>query len=183
MARRTLIISLVIAGSALFAPAARADGIDNLLAPESACPGQTDPTRALDAQQRTMICMARYARRSAGRAQIRGVKILRASARRKARDLRRCQEFSHTACGRDAFYWFQQVGFTRGTWGAGENLYLGSGELAAPRFAMRGWLHSPTHRRVLLTSQYRKLGVSVVRGSYEGRPDVQFWVAHLGYRR
>jgi uncharacterized protein YkwD len=182
LVRRTLIISLALVGSALFAPTASAAGVDRLLAPESACPGQTDTSRAIAAQQRTLVCMHRFARRRAGRAKIRSAKVLRSSARRKARDLRRCQDFSHTACGRDAFYWFKRVGFTKGSWGAGENLYLGSGELAAPRAAMRGWLHSPIHRKVLLTSRYRRLGVSAVRGSYDGHQDVEFWVAHFGYR-
>ena len=129
-----------------------------------------------------MLCLHRYARRQAGVRKLRGAKVLRRSARRKAGDLVRCQ-FSHAACGRDAFYWFRRLGFTRGSWRAGENLAMGTGQLGTARANMSGWLRSPTHRRVLLSPSFRQVGIALARGAYEGNPNAQYWVAHFGYRR
>ena len=163
-------------------PSGQATKADPLLAPISACPAQSDVRASRRRQVRAMVCLHRYARRRAGIKRAYTVRRLRKSARAKARDLRRCQQFSHSACGRDAFYWFRRVGFTSGTWGAGENLALGTGELGSARANMAAWLGSPTHRKVLLSRGFRQVGIGLVRGRYEGRGGAQFWVAHFGYR-
>lgn len=48
---------------------------------------------------------------------------------------------------------------------AGEVLAWGSGRYASPRAAVRSWLHSAPHRRVLLDGSYRDVGVGVALGS------------------
>ena len=48
---------------------------------------------------------------------------------------------------------------------AGEVLAWGEGRLATPRAAVRSWLHSPLHRRVLLGRDYRDVGVGIAIGS------------------
>ena len=151
---------------------------DPLLAPVSACPGQTDLRASRKRQVRAMVCLHRYAREHAGLAQLHTSKKLRWSARRKAQDLVRCQEFSHSACGRDAFYWFHRVGFTHGSWGAGENLAMGTGELGTARSNMLAWLRSPPHRQILLSPSFRQVGIGMVRGR---RRSARYWVAHFGY--
>ena len=83
---------------------------------------------------------------------------LRASANRKAHDIKRCGQFSHYACGRNPFYWEQRVGFFRGSYGALENLALTFGPGTTVRGAMDLWLNSPEHRRNLLAPQYRNVG-------------------------
>ncbi len=181
MPGRTLIVSSLAIAAVLIAPsAASAQSVDRLLAPEQACSGQSDASRAVAQQVATMVCMHRYARRQAGKPRISPLKKLRKSSRRKARDVRACQDFSHTACGRNSFYWFKRIGFLRSTKRGGENLALGSGQGGTVRSAMQGWLSSPTHRRVILRASYKRIGISMVRGSYRGYDGVQFWVAHLG---
>ncbi len=101
----------------------------------------------------------------------------------KARDIVRCRQFSHEACGRDPFYWFSRVGYMRGTFGVGENLAYGTRRLGTPRANMRSWLHSPGHRRALLDPAFREIGIGLVRGRYLGSRRAEVWVAHLGYRR
>lgn len=172
-----------VAGALLATPAvANASGSwDSLLAPESACPDQSDASLPAAAQERTMICMHRWARAREGLSGLHVSKRLRSSSRRKARDIRRCHDFSHYACGRDAFYWFKRVGFLRGTYGAGENLELGSGEAATVRGAMSAWLNSDEHRAVLLGPRFDDIGISVVSGKFKGYRGVAVWVAHFGY--
>jgi len=171
-----------IACVALAAPAsASASGPwDNLLAPESACPGQSDSSSPVMAQEATMVCMHNWARQQQGLAPLQAMKKLHVSSHDKAKDIKRCRQFSHEACGRDAFYWFRRVGFMRGNYGAGENLAFGSGPLGTVRDTMSAWLNSSVHRGVLLTSSFDDVGISVVSGKLHGhRADI--WVAHLGY--
>ncbi len=172
-----------LASMLLVAPAAAsASGPwDSLLAPESACPGQSDPSLSATSQEQTMICMHRWARAQEGLSGLHVSKQLRYSSTRKARDIRRCQDFNHDACGRDAFYWFKRVGFLRGSYGAGENLELGNGEAATVRGAMSAWLNSDEHRSVLLTPSFDDIGISMQSGQFKGYSGVAIWVAHFGY--
>jgi uncharacterized protein YkwD len=72
------------------------------------------------------------------------------------------------------------------TWMAGENLLWSSPGFTSAD-AVQQWLDSPTHRRVMLTSSWRELGIGVVSavgapGAYGGR-DVQIAAAEFGLRR
>src|SRR3954447_17140134 len=170
---RTFLLAALTGMVALAIPAiaAASDPYDGLLAPESACPGETDPGLPTAAKAEAMVCMHRYARSHAGAGGIHIAKSLRSSSEHKARDIRRCGQFSHYACGRDAFYWFQRVGFFRGTYGGGENLALTYGSNSTVREAMDLWLNSDEHRRVLLTRNYNDVGISVVSGNFDGNGD------------
>jgi uncharacterized protein YkwD len=181
MVQRALIGCVaILVGASMAAPAHA--GNRRLLAPVSACPRATNVSLAVRAQVRAMRCLHRYARRAAARPSVRMAWKLRRSSARKARDIRRCQDFSHSACRRDPFYWFIRFRYPRGSWGGGENIALGSGKLGSARSIMRAWLRSPLHRKVLLTSRFREFGLAMVRGRFEGHRGVQVWVAHFGYR-
>jgi uncharacterized protein YkwD len=184
MARKLRRIALATVTFAIFlAPAgASASGPwDNLLAPESACPGQSDISLSIAAQEQTMVCMHNWARTEKGIKPLRPAKLLRSSSHKKARDIMHCQQFSHEACGRNAFYWFRRVGFMRGRYGVGENLAFGQGNLGTVRGMMSAWLNSDIHRSVLLTPSFDDVGISVVDGNLKGLPGVAIWVAHFGY--
>ena len=177
------IVLLLAATVALAVPATAAADSDPLLAPETACPGQSDLSLPPAAREQIMLCMHRYARSQSGLSWLNDSRQLRTSSRRKARDLRRCHQFSHTACGRDPFYWFVRVGFMRGTCGAAENLAVGSGGLGSVRQMMEAWLHSPEHRANILNPSFDEAGLSLASGRIHGYGRVQIWVGHFGYRR
>jgi uncharacterized protein YkwD len=183
MARWTRYIALLsIAAAALLTPAlAGADPYGGLLAPESACPGQDDASLPEATQVNAMVCMQRWARHQEHRSGLHISKRLRASSTRKALDIRHCGQFSHYACGRDAFYWEQRVGFFRGTYGAGENLALTYGADTTVRGAMDLWLNSPEHRRTLMSPRYREVGVTLVTGPFDGNDGAHIWVAQFGF--
>lgn len=184
MAKLRKIVSVAAFACALFVVPATAHASgpwDSLLAPESACPGQWDTTLPVAAQVQAMVCMHRWARAHEGLAGLHVSKQLRASSARKARDIKRCQDFSHEACGRDAFYWFKRVGFLRGSFGAGENLELGNGTAATVRGAMSAWVNSDEHRAVLLTRSFDDIGIGMTSGDFRGYSGVAIWVAHFGY--
>ena len=128
-----------------------------------------------------MICMNRWARSREHRSGLHVSKQLRASSARKAQDIRRCEQFSHEACGRNPFYWEQKVGFFRGTFGAGENLALTYGEDTSPHGTMELWLNSPEHRSVLLSPSYRNVGMTLITGQFDGNTGAHIWVAQFGY--
>jgi uncharacterized protein YkwD len=84
--------------------------------------------------------------------------------------------------------WIRSFYSARGyrAWSVGENLLWASPGFT-PMSAVRQWLESPSHRRVLLSPKWRELGIGVVSavaapGAYGGR-DVQIAAAEFGMRR
>jgi len=70
-------------------------------------------------------------------------------------------------------------------WGVGENMVWASPELSAAD-ALQMWLDSPPHRKILLTSAWREVGLGAVRalgapGVYKGL-DVTILTADFGAR-
>jgi uncharacterized protein YkwD len=96
--------------------------------------------------------------------------------------------FSHTTLdGQDFGSRVRRFYGSRGyrTWRAGENLLWASPEVDADR-ALQMWLDSPAHRRILLTREWREIGLSAVhtasgRRAYEGM-EVTIVTADFGSR-
>jgi uncharacterized protein YkwD len=75
---------------------------------------------------------------------------------------------------------------SRRYWSVGENLLWSSPDVDAPG-ALQMWLHSPEHRKNMLTSRWRELGISAVHtasapGTFSGR-EVTIVTADFGVRR
>jgi len=91
------------------------------------------------------------------------------SSSRYARQLMRTDVFAHQAhisvAGR--FEW------------AGENLELHWGWRPRPRYTVRRWMESPGHRAVILSGEWRWLGVGRSRGRFNSST-ATIWVAHFG---
>jgi uncharacterized protein YkwD len=179
--RTVLLAGLALAALAAPAVASASDPYADLLAPDSACPGASDASLPVVTQEKAMICLHRWARHHEHLSGLHVSRQLRVSSARKARDIRHCRQFSHYACGRDAFYWEQRVGFFRGTFGAGENLALTYGADTSPRATMDLWLNSSEHRHVLLSPRYRNVGMALSTGQFEGNSGAHIWVAQFGY--
>lgn len=64
-----------------------------------------------------------------------------------------------------------------GFWAVGENLYSSSVQPTAAN-TVRAWLASPPHRGILLSAQYRDVGIGVVRSTLAGGEfgDLPTWV-------
>jgi uncharacterized protein YkwD len=65
---------------------------------------------------------------------------------------------------------------------AGETLELHSGWKPEPGLAIDGWMNSPSHRALLLSSQFKWVGMGIARGR-NSNGAYTVWVAHLGARR
>jgi uncharacterized protein YkwD len=152
------------------------------LPPRTACRGQSNLTAPASVQLRAVRCLVNWVRNRAGLATVARNAELDRSAAMRARDIKRCQDFSHTPCGQPFITVFTAVHYFVGTAAVGENLAWGQGRLGTPRAAMANWLASPPHREILFTAKWRDLGIGRVRGTLFGRPNVTVWVAQFGRR-
>lgn len=176
-------VLLVAAVAVSVAPVARAAGLAGLIAPTSACPGQSRAGAAAAVQLKAMRCLTNYARGARGLAPLGDARALDRAAAHKSADVLACDEFSHEACGREFTYWMQRFGYVpqEGCWSAGENIAWGTGGYATPRAIFSGWVHSPGHLRNLL-SPYRQLGIGLRIGTLEGHGGAHVWTQDFGSR-
>ncbi|MCW2956233.1 MAG: polymerase sigma factor, sigma-70 family [Thermoleophilia bacterium] len=183
---RTIAIATVtLACTLIAAPGASAattsTQYDHLLAPTTSCAGQHGGAASVATQTAAMHCLIAYTRAKSGLRATAAMTALDTSAARKAADIVRCQQFSHTACGRAWDYWIKSSGtrFTR--WA--ENIAWGSdsGGRSTPRATMRAWLYSTGHRTNILNASFNVAGVGLVRGKFQGYA-AGVWVQHFGTR-
>ena len=60
----------------------------------------------------------------------------------------------------------------------------GTGLLSSPVAIVDGWMHSPPHRAVILTPQFREIGVgdTMCTKTWNGMTNVTFFTLDLGRR-
>jgi uncharacterized protein YkwD len=63
----------------------------------------------------------------------------------------------------------------------GEAIAMLPGRRVRTRRTLRGWMRSPGHRALVLSSGFRFAGAGVTRGRFQGRRTTM-WVLHLGAR-
>jgi uncharacterized protein YkwD len=95
--------------------------------------------------------------------------------------------FAHESADGSAFWQRVLRYYPRrsGAWSVGENLLWSSPEVD-PAGALRMWMNSPPHRKILLTARWREVGLSAVHapsapGVFGGR-DVTVITADFGVR-
>jgi uncharacterized protein YkwD len=146
-----------------------------VVAPETAnaaaadqCPGALDtPTDgSAAAAADTVTCLVNAERSKRGLRAVSRDADLGQAARKHARDMVRRGYFSHVSPGGSTLGdRLRSAGYGRGQgWRAGEALGWGTGSLATPNALVDEWLDSPPHRRILLDSGFRELGVGVAPG-------------------
>lgn len=144
-----------------------------------ACHGQSDGKASFDAQEQTMLCLVNQARAARGLPALAATKPLVKAADHKARDILRCDEFSHEACGREFTHWMTRFGY-RGC-AEGENIAWGSGGLGTPGSIFRAWMHSQGHRENIL-GPYEDTGIGLQSGRLEGYAGAHIWTEEFGSR-
>jgi uncharacterized protein YkwD len=178
-----LLASLI---AALFAAAAHAATLqtpDPLLPSASTCAHALDSDADASQQRRTMACLINAVRAEAHLSQLTLVPALNDSAAIKRKSIIRCDDFSHTACGKPLLAPFEQSGYLRGgmTFKVGENLAWGSGDQGTPLAILNAWLHSPEHRANLLTPSWTQQGLSTSWAQdFQGQDDAAVWVSQFG---
>jgi uncharacterized protein YkwD len=146
-----------------------------------ACLGGTNPTAPPAEAEGAMICALNHARLHDGLRALPVSPLLNRSSRLKALDIIRCQQFSHSACGKDPRAVADEVGYPQVDWG--ENIYAGPGPFAAARVGADEWLNSPHHRENLFRAEWTEEGIAeVVAKRFRGEKDVAIWVSEFGRR-
>lgn len=134
-----------------------------------------------------MRCLVNYARKKKGIRPLRhNTRLDRSSAIKMSR-IKRCNDFSHTACGRSFASSFRTSGYMNGvsSWSVGENIaWWAPASRAEPQKIFEAWLDSPGHRANIFKGGWREQGVRAVRSSgFQGSRDAIIWVSQFGYRR
>jgi uncharacterized protein YkwD len=128
-------------------------------------------------------------RRQHGLAALRLSPALAAAARQHSLEMARTGLFSHSSPNGSSFdrriaRFYPMAG--RHYWAVGENLLWRSPDVD-PSGALQMWLNSPEHRKILLTSRWREVGISAVHvtaapGDFGGH-EVTIVTADFGVRR
>jgi len=98
------------------------------------------------------------------------------------------QYFSHNShSGQSFFRRLQQYGYKRTgcrLWMVGEDIAWGTGLLSSPVAIVDAWMKSPPHRAVILTPQFREIGVgtALTTGKWKDLTNVTFFTLDLGRR-
>lgn len=115
-----------------------------------------------------VIAQLNAARAAHGAAPLRADPRLALAARRHSRDMVAHHYFSHDSRTGEGFSariartgWMQ----SRGPWRVGETLAWGVGAKGAPRAIVAAWLASAGHRRIVLASRFRVVGIGVAEGT------------------
>jgi uncharacterized protein YkwD len=154
----------MIAFATFSAPAGAAEGAGS-------CPRAIEIPASdadLDAAAAATYCLVNAERTSRGLRPLRRDADLAKAARGHSADMVRRDYFAHVSpSGRTFKDRVREAGYGRPGqgWRAGENLGWGTQERATPNALVDAWLESSGHRRVLLSSDYREIGVGVATGA------------------
>jgi uncharacterized protein YkwD len=131
------------------------------------------PSIATASPEGRMLAGINHARASHGLAALRRSGNLSASARR----------YSNYMLARDYFGHMSRIraSWSRWSW-VGENLAMYPGWGTRVGSIVRGWLHSPAHRHVMLNPRFRAAGIGYVHGRM-GRRRTTTVTLHVGRAR
>jgi len=117
-----------------------------------------------DVSKAILIELLNKDRQAAGLAALTENAMLDNAALMKAQDMLSKDYFSHQSpTGVTPWYWFGQAGYNYKV--AGENLAIGFLDSEEVNHA---WLDSPSHRANLLNSNYKEVGIAILRGDFQG---------------
>ena len=137
----------------------------------------TRPAVSVGSLSRDVLTQVNAVRTSHGLAPVRLSASLNAAAAQHSNEMARVGYFAHESANGAAFdkrlARFYPMGSSH-YWSVGENLVWAAPDLSAEE-ALKLWMSSPPHRKNLLTSRWREIGISAVHadsapGSYGGGP-------------
>lgn len=144
------------------------------------CPTGVGLDAPIVAQENAMLCLIGEARERYGLPPLAQSTSLRQSAVEKGGDLLRCNEFSHTACGREFSYWIRESGYMSAEcWRVGENLAWGVDGQGTVDSIFRAWMRSDTHRANIL-GDFEETGIDLRVDKLGGLTGVHLWTQHFG---
>ena len=122
-------------------------------------------SKNLAAMREAVVCLVNEERAERGLKALEVDSRLAAAARRHSQDMRKRRYFAHVSLsGKTDVQRAKAAGYGRFR-SLGENLAWGTGRLASPRSIVRSWMESPGHRRNILFSTFRDVGVGIALGA------------------
>ena len=91
------------------------------------------------------------------------------------------RRYSQTMMSRGYFGHSSRIRASRRFRSLGEIIEFHRGRSARVGGALRSWMNSPSHRSVILSSNFRFAGAGFTRGTFRGR-EATIWVMHFGRR-
>lgn len=127
-----------------------------------------------------MLCLIGEIRERHGLPPLARSTALDESAVAKSSDQLRCNEFSHTACGREFSFWIRASGYMSAECRrVGENLAWGVDGQSTVAATFRAWMRSDTHRANIL-GDFEETGIDLRVGRLGGLTGVHLWTQHFG---
>jgi uncharacterized protein YkwD len=173
----TLLIALAAALAAVPGPAQAP------LAPAPAAGPATTARCAQTDRRDATLCEINAMRRAHGAPPVARDPLLEAAARAHAHDMVSRRYFGHVSPnGATLRVRVARTGWMSGrlAWSIGEDLAWGTGAAGSPARIVQAWMHSPPHRRILLASRYRVVGLGIADGTPVGRADGATYDADFG---
>ena len=155
----------------------------------SACPGAGRPagSQSPGATRHAIRCLINHKRAHSGAPHVRRNAALAAAAKGHSATMDRQNFFAHDGSDGNPGTRAEAAGYTRGwpVWSIGEDLGFGTGQAGSPRSIVAAWMHSAEHRGVLLSPDWRQVGVGVINGSPFGADGAGMatYAVDFGYRR
>jgi len=146
------------------------------------------PAHAFDrsANERTLLELVNQARVKRGLAPVQAATALRRAARHHSRDMLARDYFGHsTLAGVSVNTRARRAGYSRSgcsRWSVGEVIGWGTGCRGIPQSVFKGWMRSGAHRRIILSTRWRDVGIGCARGSLRGVSGAVVYTIDFGRR-
>jgi hypothetical protein len=126
-----------------------------------AAPGLGYPS---DITTQNVVNLTNQARKDAGLPELKLNNLLNQAAVGKANDMLSKEYFAHESpTNVTPWYWFKQAGYNYAY--AGENLAM---DFFTSEDTMKAWLASPSHKKNILNSNYKEIGIGIAKGNFKG---------------
>jgi uncharacterized protein YkwD len=166
---RSTLPAITLALGAIALPTAAADAATH----GHACSGAYAAPSAANAAKisHATLCLLNRQRARHGLPRLRQQRSLAHAAANYARLMVRQRFFDHVSPGGSTMTQrIERTSYLRGVrgWSIGENLAWGAGSAGAPARIVNAWMHSAGHRRNILDSHFREIGIGIAAGAPVG---------------
>jgi uncharacterized protein YkwD len=146
------------------------------------------PAPAFDRQanESTMLKLINQARTSRGLHSLSAYSALHEAARSHSADMIKRDYFGHSSLGgagvsaRARRAGYSVNGWSQ--WSVGEVIAWGCGARGTPQAVFKAWMHSSSHRNIILGKRWRDVGVGCARGTFKGLSSVVMYTVDVGRR-
>jgi uncharacterized protein YkwD len=152
-------------------------------------PATASASVTLTPKEQSVVTLINQIRSQYGLAKLSVSTPLTRGARSHSTEMGSKQYFSHNSYSGETFsrrlirLGYIRTGYTY--WKAGENIAWGAGLYSTPELVVDNWMHSDAHRAVILTKNFRQIGIGVTQcaeGFGTCSDPVYFFTLDLGRR-